>query len=73
MNSDAMLLEVLEENKAMPALGKPASHDTTPAEPLAKQDGEAEVSQIAIAFIVGSVAVATTLLTTAVFLYLKTR
>lgn len=68
-----MLLEVLEENKAMPTLGKPTSRDTTPAEPLAKQDGEAEVSQIAIAFIIGSVVVATTLLTTAVFLYLKTR
>ncbi|MSR43636.1 MAG: hypothetical protein EXS29_07800 [Pedosphaera sp.] len=66
-----MILEVLEENKAMPTLGRPTSHDTTPAEPLPQRDGEVEVSQIAIAFIIGSVAVATILLATAVFLYLR--
>ncbi len=55
----------------MPSLAKSTSHDTTPAAPLPKQVSEAEVSRIAIVFIIGSVTLATILLATAVVIYLK--
>ena len=66
-----MVWNVLEGNKPMATLDTSARHAATPTEPLTKQVGEDEVGQIAIAFIVGSVAIATVLLATAVILYLK--
>ncbi len=57
----------------MATLEKSIGRDTTPAEQLTKEAGETEVTRIAIAFIITSVAIATVLLATAVILYLKYR
>ena len=63
----------MEGNESMATLEKSIGRDTTPAEQLTKEAGETEVTRIAIAFIITSVAIATVLLATAVILYLKYR